>query len=672
MVRSSFELRYRARLAKIIIGKSGYLRILSRAAIQTRKLLDDKAKKYEVGNKSLKEQDKEMEQTAEVNMKRKSYASFYLRVLVFSAFLYAVTLPLELAFYTFPSTSDEGTAVLTMSHTMNILIDVFWGLDLLRFFVPKQADDLLLSSYWTNRFILDIFAAFPYYRLEASSARLFSLVGWLSLFRFAKVVYILDILRDSKRSNSSATSWKRETFYLVVSLFLIIHWYTCLLYDSLSYSEFRKETFSSAYKDSFYYSAMLLTGGISNENLFQSFGRSGTSTTQNLLNSEEKFIVSFGAFLSFVVMLVGVAFTTTIVISMSSASQEMKKHVAELEAYMDFRRLPMPMRRTLRECYARKWESHKYFDENSVLASLNAHTRKQVLAYTMNRALLNLPFLRQTSERFRNKLVFRMKEHTYPSGHLIAQGNTDASELRIILHGAVEFRDFNDNVVLTLAENTYFGDQHLFEKESVEPCDIVSISGTRLYSLSRNSFVTVLCSFPQYQTQIIEWGKRRAAELPFNTRLSNFDGGDADDNESSDAESTTGSMGEETKNEANAGSKDAIDNGAEKAEFTNTTERGGEAVQLNERIDQIQEQFSRFEDVLETLTSKVNRLLLYNVSKGTSVTAAGSLKSIPAPKIKPLVNMQKSNATNMSSGYSISMAGDDGADDDYGGISVAY
>ncbi len=144
-----------------------------------------------------------------------------------------------------------------------------------------------------------------------------------------------------------------------------------------------------------------------------------------------------------------VAFTTTIVISMISASQEMKKHVAELEAYMEFRRLPMPMRRTLRECYARKWESHKYFDENSVLASLNAHTRKQVLAYTMNRALLNLPFLRQTSERFRNKLVFRMKEHTYPSGHLIAQGNTDASELRIILHGAVEFRDFNDNVVLT-------------------------------------------------------------------------------------------------------------------------------------------------------------------------------------------------------------------------------
>ena len=99
--RLAFEHRYRARLAKIVIGKNGFLRILSREAVQTRKVLEDKAKKFGVGNKSLEDQNKEMMQISEAMKRQKYFAMFNLHFLVFTAFLYAVTMPLELAFSNF-------------------------------------------------------------------------------------------------------------------------------------------------------------------------------------------------------------------------------------------------------------------------------------------------------------------------------------------------------------------------------------------------------------------------------------------------------------------------------------------------------------------------------------------------------------------------------------------
>ena len=131
---------------------------------------------------------------------------------------------------------------------------------------------------------------------------------------------------------------------------------------------------------------------------------------------------------------------------------------------------------------------------------------------------------------------------TYAAGQVVCQGGATANKVWLILHGAVEFRDYHGNVILTLGENTYFGDEHLFVKDSVEPCDVVTIVGTRMYTLTRTSFVTVLSSFPEYQPSIIKWGDARRKNIPHNTRLSMYkldhDKEEDDDDDSSSSSSS--------------------------------------------------------------------------------------------------------------------------------------
>ena len=113
----------------------------------------------------------------------------------------------------------------------------------------------------------------------------------------------------------------------------------------------------------------------------------------------------------FLALICSIAYGTNLFISMTSSSQELNKRRNELEAYMEYRQIPIKTKNILRECYSLKWNNQRYFDEESVLKNLTAHTRKQVLKYTNSTALLNLPFLRNTCERFRKKLVYRMHEH---------------------------------------------------------------------------------------------------------------------------------------------------------------------------------------------------------------------------------------------------------------------
>ena len=89
---------------------------------------------------------------------------------------------------------------------------------------------------------------------------------------------------------------------------------------------------------------------------------------------------------------------------------------------------------------------------------------------------------------------------------------------------------------MTLGENTYFGDEHLFVKDSVQPCDVITIVGTRIYTLNRTSFITVLSSFPEYQENVIKWGDERRRNLPINTRISMYKLHDESDNEDSSTE----------------------------------------------------------------------------------------------------------------------------------------
>ena len=278
------------------------------------------------------------------------------------------------------------------------------------------------------------------------------------------------------------------------------------------YSE--RYEFSEAYQNSLYFSILILTGSPIAGNHFP------LAQNNYMYNTDFRWLLAIGSIFHYLLLICTVAYLTNLYLAVTSSTQELDKQKNELEAYMEYRRSPQKTKQMLRKCYALKWSNQRYFDEEKVLKNLTAHTRKQVLKYTNAEALLNVPFLRNTSERFRNKLVYRMQEYTYGPGQIVANGGSKAASIRFILHGAVEFRDTNGNVILTLGENTYFGDEHLFVKDSVQPCDIITIVGCRMYALTRTSFVTVLSNFPEYQKYIVQWGNERRQNIP--SQHSNF------------------------------------------------------------------------------------------------------------------------------------------------------
>ena len=661
IVRASFELRFRSRIAKIVIGKSGYLRLLRDEAIQTRKLLEDKFEKFSAG-KSLMEQRSQMNMVAQAKLRKKRIARQWILLIAASALVYAFSFPIEIAFKATSSSTrnrDEVTtgslmsgSLLATAKSINIIIDILWILDLIRLLVPKPPNELLKAEYFTHKPWLDVFCALPYWRLFVNQSvttvnsmhltagvALTSIPGVLSLCRVVKLTYAIEFVKEE-------SSLRVELSALFVGLLVIIHVYCCFFFEVAVTSGYffkylgPRHHFETAYSEVFFISLMILTGRSPFDYV---------PTTPG-----EKAVFGIGGILSYALLLLCVAVTTTTVISLRSASQEMQKQIGELEAYMEFRRVPQKMRATLRECYASKWQNKQYFNEGNVLSSLTAHTRKQVLAYTMNRALLNLPFLRNTSERFRNKLVFRMTEHTYPTGHVIAHGNSRAHDLRLILHGAVEFRDSQDNVLLTLAENTYFGDEHLFVTNSVEPCDIISIAGTRLYSLSRDSFVTLLCSFPEYQSDIMKWGQSRAENMPKNTRLQKYveheEDDESEESEDQDDESTNDGDGIHVadKREKSPAGADAT---AKEESMTN----------YSQQIEQLSEHLVRFEDILENMTSKVNRLLLYQVNENGKSITGGQKQPSKSTTVRKLI----AEGLPSAAGYSINALSQDDMDNDY-------
>ena len=611
IIRASFELRYRARLAKHIIGESGYNRFFKSEPVQTRKNIEEKFNRFGKG-KSFQRQETEMHKFNVARERVQKLRNFWVSVIYFSCMIYVFSIPLELAFASYP----ESQTVQFFS-AVNIVIDLLWVLDLWKYFFTinnLSSGNFYRRSGVNASLLADLYSALPWHRILDSQLNglqnFWSIAGFLSMMRIFKLFTCNYINPENK--TTMGVRWQKDLAQLTLVSFAVIHSYGCLFFDctvsdgSLPMLYGDRYQFSNAYQDSLYVSVLILTGSSIAGNQFSS------AQNSTMYSTNFKWLLAIGSILHYLLLTYTVAYITNLYLAVTSSTQELDKQKNELEAYMEYRRLPPRTKEMLRKCYALKWSNQRYFDEEKVLKNLTSHTRKQVLKYTNAEALLNVPFLRNTSERFRNKLVYRMQEYTYGPGQSVANGGSKATSIRFILHGAVEFRDTNGNVILTLGENTYFGDEHLFVKDSVQPCDIVTIVGCRMYALTRTSFVTVLSDFPEYQRSIVQWGNERRKCIPINTRLSMFSNvEDEDYDDSTSSEESSSKEDEEQKelgddNKVGLHAEEVVGNGKSSKNEDSYIDTSGSIYE-----DSVSGQIKK----LHEITEKLNNLLILHDDK---------------------------------------------------------
>ena len=426
IIRAGFELRYRARLAKTIIGKSGYLHYYKNEPLQSRPIIEAKFEKFGK-NKSFKMQQTELNKYKSNQNRILKIQNFWVWGIYISCLIYIITLPLDLSFGIY-----DANQVIAFVKFINFVIDLLWIVDLFKYLIfscnnnnnsnkyISNNGNMMKDEYRKTRIIIDLYCAFPWYRIIDVDL----ILGVAKLWSFSGMVSLLRILKISSckfnHENYGATTiirWKADIFKYILVSFAFVHFYACLFFDFTisdgiaTYMFENSHHFVTSYQNSFYHSFIIITGSPLIANHFPSSSSSSELQLNIYNNNNLKPLLFIGSMFHFLALICSIAYGTNLFISMTSSSQELNKRRNELEAYMEYRQIPIKTKNILRECYSLKWNNQRYFDEESVLKNLTAHTRKQVLKYTNSTALLNLPFLRNTCERFRKKLVYRMHEH---------------------------------------------------------------------------------------------------------------------------------------------------------------------------------------------------------------------------------------------------------------------
>lgn len=193
---------------------------------------------------------------------------------------------------------------------------------------------------------------------------------------------------------------------------------------------------------------------------------------------------------------------TNLIQSLDSSHRQYREKVKQVEEYMSHRRLPLDMRKRIKEYFEHRYQG-KFFDEKWILDEMSDKLREDVRNYTCRRLVTNLPLLQNADANLLTELTDCLEFEMFQPGDTIMREGTAATKMYFVHEGVVEVLVAGgQEVVATLSDGSYFGETCLWASGTRRPVSVRADTYCNLFSLSATEFTRVMDRYPKFKDHV--------------------------------------------------------------------------------------------------------------------------------------------------------------------------
>ncbi len=179
-----------------------------------------------------------------------------------------------------------------------------------------------------------------------------------------------------------------------------------------------------------------------------------------------------------------------------------RERVDKIANFMKSKKIPKHLQERIHHYYRYLWESRRGHDDAAIMDDLPPSFRYEVASILNQEILKKVPILKGAEPGLLRELSIHLRPCIYPPGDAICNFGEVGDKMFFINRGAVEVmsRDGKD-VYATLKEGDFFGEMALLLKQP-RNATIRAVGYCDLYSLSKESFDSVLSNYPDFEHNI--------------------------------------------------------------------------------------------------------------------------------------------------------------------------
>ncbi|MEN9204668.1 MAG: cyclic nucleotide-binding domain-containing protein [Thermostichales cyanobacterium BF4_bins_65] len=178
-------------------------------------------------------------------------------------------------------------------------------------------------------------------------------------------------------------------------------------------------------------------------------------------------------------------------------------------AFMNYHRIPQPLKRRILAYYEHLWEHQLGFDETHILAELPQQLKTEVALFLKQDILQAVPIFQGAGPDFLRELANTLKPMVCLPGEYVFRYGQSGQEMYFISQGTVEILSKDQETVLALlGPGQFFGEIALLEQRR-RNASARALELCRLYVLSREAFQETLLHYPEFAHHIQDVARRR-------------------------------------------------------------------------------------------------------------------------------------------------------------------
>lgn len=214
-------------------------------------------------------------------------------------------------------------------------------------------------------------------------------------------------------------------------------------------------------------------------------------------------------------MVIGVAFfgyvlsnVASILARMDAAREAHLSAVDRVESFMRYNNLPSQLRLKVRAYYRYLWDSHRGYNDASILSDLPQKLRSEVSLNLNAEMIEKVPLLSGAAPETLQDIVLQLLVMIAVPGEKIFHIGEPGDAMYFIHRGTVEILTRDGAVVATLHPGSFFGEMALLTSNP-RMASARAISYCDLFVLKREAFEKVLARYPQFDQQVREIAQKR-------------------------------------------------------------------------------------------------------------------------------------------------------------------
>jgi len=196
-----------------------------------------------------------------------------------------------------------------------------------------------------------------------------------------------------------------------------------------------------------------------------------------------------------------------------STEVEFSHKMESVAEFMDYKRFPSYLRKSVRQFYNTIWKSNVVFDERAILLDLSPELRHEVAMFLKGHLISKVPFLRSASDAVVSSLVHRLHPEVVGKGDTIIRAGEAADCMFIIDTGEVVSKRLTGNPrkeqKTLMHDGMFFGELALLKEGTKRFETVRATRTTELMILSKKDLDLVLKEHPEAKDLLAEFNVRR-------------------------------------------------------------------------------------------------------------------------------------------------------------------